>query len=716
MNRLPAHIPPTAIAVVAALALASCGGANVDVEFGEVDGSVAPVVDTTVVPATDTPITDTPVTETPVDAGFDRVIDELVADDAVPSVAWATVSNGSITAGASGLSDVAAQRRASPMTAYALGSVSKPVLAAVVMTLVEVGLLDLDADINGYLDLEIDNPLVDDEVITLRSLMTHTSGIIDNDAVYESQYRFDGDEHMALADFLVAYLTPDGEFYDPIQNFSPDTSYAYSNIGAGLVGFVVEQVAGAPLDEVAAQRVFEPLSMDDTGWRLASFDDITQVATPYTASVDGVEAIGHVGFPTYPDGGLRSSAADLARFAGMIAGNGVFDGVQLLEPESVSAMLGGQLFWSERGVFASHDGFDPGAQAEIIIDRASGFGAVMMTNSDAAAASSALSEVRTTLIVANGYDAADADTGDSSMSSQLNELAASVPGDVVVAVVSEGDTDVAATGALSEASPIPLPAITSTMLGVVFSQLVDDGVLRLDQPVTDFVAVDLVAGLSSSITVRQLLDHTAGLALPVTNLGADATIAELLDSVTDIGATPGEFSITHNLVALEVLEAATGSSAADEFTARLFEPAGMTNSTLVLDADDSSLVVVGNLPGAADEAVPASEFGDGVSLAGTVAVSPGDLTSFIQAMYDGRLFGADSDALERMTPASGSGEWGLGILDLTEFAGSATSAALGDLPGYRSFVAWTIDGELIVSIVANSEFVDVEALVELVTG
>lgn len=712
VNCFSDHIPPLAFVASAALILSSCGGANVDVEFGEVDGSVAPVTES----AADAPTE--PARDVAASVSIDEEIDKLVDDAAVPSIGWATVSNGSVTAGASGLADVAEQRRALPTTAYALGSVSKPVLAAVVMTMVEDGLLDLDADINGLIDLQIDNPLVGDDVITLRRLMTHTSGIIDNDVVYESQYRFNGDDHLPLADFLVAYLTPDGEFFDPVQNFTADDEYAYSNVGAGLVGHVVEEVTGMPLEQVAEQRVFTPLAMNDTGWRLASFDDVEEVATPYASRVDGVEAMGHVGFPTYPDGGLRSSPADLARFAGMIAGGGMFDGARVLEPHSVTTMLEGHLFWSERGVFAQHDGFDPGAQAEILVDPANGFGAVMMTNSDAAAASAALGMARTELIVASGYDPSDADVGESSLAVQLDELATNMSGDVAVAIVSEGDARLAATGDLSASSLVPLPAVTSTMLGVIFSQLVDEGVLRLDQLVADFVAVDLVAGLAPSITIQQLVDHTAGLALPVANLGTDATIDELLASVIDIGAAGdsavGEFSITHNLVAIKVLEAVTGVGAADLFATRLFEPAGMVDSRLVLDADDLTGVIEGTLPGAAGEAVATSEFGEGVSLAGTVAVSPADLVSFIQAIYDGRLFGADSDALERMTPMAGSGEWGLGILDLTEFAGSATSAALGDIAGYRSFVAWTVDGELIVTIVANSEFVDVEALAELV--
>ncbi|MFK7917035.1 MAG: serine hydrolase domain-containing protein [Ilumatobacter sp.] len=700
-------IRSSALVAATALLLVSCGGANVDVEFAEVTGSIAPV--------------------TSVPGDVDRVsqitevVSVLVADEAVPSIAWATVSNGSITAGASGLADQEAARDALSTTAYALGSVSKPVLSAVVMTLVEAGLLDLDTDVNAYLsDVRIDNPFIDDEVITLRSLMTHTSGIIDNDEAYRSQYRFDGDEHMALADFMAAYFQPGGELYDPIQNFAPDDSYAYSNVGAGLVGFVVEQITGDPLVDVAAERLFDPLAMTDTGWRLGSFSDVDRVATPYTASLSGVEAIGHVGYATYPDGGLRSSAADMARFVGMIVGGGSFDGVDVLQPASVEVLIDQRLFWEEQGRFSGHDGSDPGAMAEIIVDPSNGFGAVMMTNTDTAAGSEALGITRTELIVANGYDLDEADSEGVELTSQLTAFTGGLPGDVAVASVINGVVAEAATGDLSASSLLPLPGVTSAMLGVVFSQLADEGVLLIDQPVTDFVDDDIVAGVlagsDAPITVAQLLDHSAGLGLPVATLGTGASVDDLLRSVSPGRGQPGAFSLTHNLVAIKVLESVTREPAADVFVERIFEPAEMSDAVLVMAAGDGDAVVEGTLSGAADEPVSTREFGDGVSLTGSVALSPSDVVSFVEALYAGRLFDTGSDALERMSPLAGSDQWGLGVLDLTEFAGSPTSGMLGDLAGYRSFVAWTLDGDAIVAVLSNSEFIDLEELVDSVVG
>ncbi len=135
-------------------------------------------------------------------------------------------------------------------TIYRIGSVSKPVVGTALMQLWEQGKVDLDADIRSYIP---GWPVKQRGTVTVRNLMTHTSGI--------RHYR--GDEFLsmepyeALEDAMAIFKN------DPLL-FEPGTQYSYSTYGFNLVANIVENVSGMPIGEYMARHVYEPAWMNST--------------------------------------------------------------------------------------------------------------------------------------------------------------------------------------------------------------------------------------------------------------------------------------------------------------------------------------------------------------------------------------------------------------------------------------------------------------------
>ncbi len=292
-----------------------------------------------------------------------------------------------------------------PDTPFHLGSVSKAVMGVAIMHAVEAGLLDLDMPINDVLPFVVVNPTAPEMPITLRHLVSHTSGIQDG-AAYEQSYDA-GDPTVPLGDFLRDYLTVGGDLYDANDNFTgeiPGAVYEYSNIASGLAGYVLEMATGMPLNEYAREHIFTPLGMTNSGYFLAEFDDVNAIAMPY---VRRGTPFGHVGFPTWPDGMMRSSVDDVAVLLATIMNSGRFQETQLLTPESVAIMLNPTMLDNpEHGVFwetavsefstalfnqsiVGHSGSDPGASAFMYFNPETRVGAVILINSDTHAAEEA---------------------------------------------------------------------------------------------------------------------------------------------------------------------------------------------------------------------------------------------------------------------------------------------------------------------------------------
>ena len=202
---------------------------------------------------------------------IDRTIEARMQEAGLVGVGAAIIIDRKIAwAKGYGFSDKQRAVPFTPDTVMNIGSISKTFTAVALLQAVEEGKVSLDEDINTYLPFKVINPSFPKDRITLRHLATHTSGITDRWAVYERLYHWGGDVPGRLGDFLAGYFAPGGKDYSPenFVAFKPGTHREYSNIGAGVVGYIVERAVGEKLNVYTKRRIFAPL--EDGSQRLVA--------------------------------------------------------------------------------------------------------------------------------------------------------------------------------------------------------------------------------------------------------------------------------------------------------------------------------------------------------------------------------------------------------------------------------------------------------------
>lgn len=338
----------------------------------------------------------------PATLDVDAAVRQLMDDAGIVGAGAAIiVDHENVWSNAYGLADRASGRAFTTDTVMNIGSISKTVLGAAMMRAVASGVLSLDADINTYLPFRVVNPHQPSATITLRHLATHTSGITDRWAAYAGTYHYGGDSPEPLETFLERYLVPGGTLYAP-ENFvqaAPGRRREYSNIGAGLAGYIVERATGVPLNVYTREHIFTPLGMTRTGWFLSEIDRANH-STLYVVQNGLTIPIPLYGGTTYPDGGVRTSVADLARFFAALLHGGAHGGVRILDAEAAKEMVRFQftdanrpenfpasagnsgLFWRTKfnGTRVGHGGSDPGLHTEMLADLDHEIGVVLFVN------------------------------------------------------------------------------------------------------------------------------------------------------------------------------------------------------------------------------------------------------------------------------------------------------------------------------------------------
>ena len=184
-------------------------------------------------------------------------------------------------------------------TLFRPGSVSKLFTWTAVMQLVESGKIDLDADVNQYLDFTIP-PGPDGEPITMRDLMTHTAG-------FEEQVKELISEDPARIRTIEATL----KNWVPERIFKAGTMPAYSNYGTALAGHIVERLAGVSFDDYLDKNIFGPLGMTRSSFRQPLPETLmagmSQGYEEATGKPQGYELIN-----LSPAGSLAATGSDMA--------------------------------------------------------------------------------------------------------------------------------------------------------------------------------------------------------------------------------------------------------------------------------------------------------------------------------------------------------------------------------------------------------------------
>lgn len=223
-----------------------------------------------------------------------------------------------------GVADMATRRPVDPRTTlFRAGSISKLFTWTAVMQLAEQGKLDLDADVNRYLDFKI--PARDGKPITLRNLMTHRSGF---EETFRSIVVRDRSEMPTLEEYIKTWT--------PTRIYAPGEVPAYSNYGATLAGYIVQRVSHQRFEDYVRDHIFAPLGMA----RATFLQDPKAgdgAATGYILASNpphGYEYVGDV-----PAGALSISGDDMARFMLAHLGEGQWDGRRILGADSERRML-----------------------------------------------------------------------------------------------------------------------------------------------------------------------------------------------------------------------------------------------------------------------------------------------------------------------------------------------------------------------------------------
>ncbi len=225
-----------------------------------------------------------------------------------------------------GFSDIAKKKPVDPdSTIFRLASISKLFTWVSVMQLVEQGKLDLDADVNKYLDFQIAPAF--GKPVTLRNLMTHTAGF---EEVIRDILLTDPKKAAPLRDFLIEN--------QPRRMFPPGEVPAYSNYGVGLGGYIVQRASGQMFEDYVAEHIFQPLAMKHSSFRQPLAQELAALPSEGYRNNTEKPAVGFEIFTPAPAGGISSTASDMARFAEALLNGGELDGHRILKPETLQSM------------------------------------------------------------------------------------------------------------------------------------------------------------------------------------------------------------------------------------------------------------------------------------------------------------------------------------------------------------------------------------------
>ena len=263
-----------------------------------------------------------------------------------------------------GYSDLSTEKPMSSKTVLRVASISKMVTGVAIMQLYENGKLNLNDDISKYLGYSVKNPRYPKIPITVKSLLSHTSSILDSgsyDKILETN-NINGMRFIKLANVpLKEMLIVNGKHYSDKNygDYKPGSDFKYSNFGYGILGSIVENISGERFPEYCVKHIFAPLNMD------ASFDpgDIKQYkeigtlyrpvknTTPsaYKAQHDNYntkkpshtrnnQPLGNA-LPYSPAGSVRTNVDDLTHFISMLMNNGKYNNIEILKPSTVKLML-----------------------------------------------------------------------------------------------------------------------------------------------------------------------------------------------------------------------------------------------------------------------------------------------------------------------------------------------------------------------------------------
>ncbi len=294
--------------------------------------AVLTVVAVTAAPAPDRPDVPHAFSAADLTKFVDETLEAQLAKLKIAGAVVTIVKDGAIVlAKGYGFADIAAGRR---MTADGSlvrpGSISKLFTGIAVMQLVEQGKLDLDRDVNDYLDFHVPTP-AGGVPVTLRRLLTHRAGF---------------EEHVKGVFSRAPAPMPLGPWLaraQPKRIFPGGDVPAYSNYGVSLAGYIVERVAGVPFTDYMADHILRPLGMTRSTFAQPVPDALASFAARGYRRSDQPPLPFAETIQTIPAGALAATGTDMGRFMLALLAGGTLDGARVLTAESLAAMTGRQV-------------------------------------------------------------------------------------------------------------------------------------------------------------------------------------------------------------------------------------------------------------------------------------------------------------------------------------------------------------------------------------
>lgn len=331
--------------LIPALLLTACSANSPNVD----QARTAPVAAEAESAAVEAPAFDT--------AAMDTLLSAAVTDGDVIGVSALVFDGGqTVYQGEFGLGDRERGVAVTPDTLWRIYSMTKPITSVVIMDLIEEGALSLDDPAAKYIPAlgqmqvaslgEDGQPVFTAQTnpMTIEDLLLHRSGLA---------YGIFGGNPIEEAYIAANLLDPTETLEAKINRMGglplvvqPGTAWYYS-LSTDVLGRVAEVVTGQTLDEVMAERVFEPLGMVDTGFYVRPDQQdrfvsnyVLQADGSYVLYEDGQDSPYLIDHPSNSGGGgLVSTLGDYARFSEMMLNGGRLGDVTILEPETVALMM-----------------------------------------------------------------------------------------------------------------------------------------------------------------------------------------------------------------------------------------------------------------------------------------------------------------------------------------------------------------------------------------
>jgi len=271
-----------------------------------------------------------------VESFFDGFLKSQIEEYKVPGVTISVVKDGEILFKKGyGYSDLEnTQRVDADNTLFRPGSVSKLFIWTSIMQLVEQGKVDLNENVNEYLDFEIPNEIIDKDntedikAITVMNLLNHNAGFEDK---IKDLFVLTEADIKPLGTYLKEYM--------PARVYPAGREMAYSNYGSALAAYIVERVSGMTFDEYVETNIFKPLNMNNSTFRQPVPAEIAGESSLGFAYLNGAYQSDTFEYiQPYPVGALSSTAEDMAKFMLAHLNMGSYQGNRILSPETAADM------------------------------------------------------------------------------------------------------------------------------------------------------------------------------------------------------------------------------------------------------------------------------------------------------------------------------------------------------------------------------------------